>query len=234
MQQKEVAFTERDVAEIIYQILLGINYIHNSQMMHRDMKLENVMIDIVELNEDESQMICKITDFGFACMMDPARRSSLSIGTPIYMAPEVLNRAYDVKADIWSVGVIAYIMLTGKQPFEGKDGDQNDLFTSIRYKSPDYEVLEKYNDDGMQVINFIQKCLNKNPKTRWDAEELLAHKWFRTHVIDQQVPDDQLVEARLNLLTFKQSSLFQSSIIAFLVGLKTGKEEQERMSKIFK
>jgi len=203
-------------------------------MMHRDMKLENVMIDIVEVTKDESQMVCKITDFGFACMMDPARRSSLSIGTPIYMAPEVLNKAYDVKADIWSVGVIAYIMLTGKQPFVGKDGDQNDLFTKIRYFSPDYEELERYNDDGMQVTDFIKKCLNRNPKQRWDAEELLAHKWFGTHVIDQHIPEEHLVSAKLNLLTFKQSSLFQSSIIAFLVGLKTGKEEQERMSKIFK
>ena len=164
MQKQEVTFTERDIAEIIYQILLAINYIHNSNMMHRDMKLENVMIEIKDVGNDEHQMVCKITDFGFACMMDPARRSSLSIGTPIYMAPEVLNKAYDVKADIWSVGVIAYIMLTGKQPFVGKDGDQNDLFTKIRYFSPDYEELEKYNDDGMQVTDFIKKCLNRNPK----------------------------------------------------------------------
>lgn len=84
-------------------------------MMHRDLKLENIMVDLQSgEKEDESCMVCKITDFGFACMMDPARRNSLSVGTPMYMAPDVLNKAYDNKADIWSIGVIAYIILTGK------------------------------------------------------------------------------------------------------------------------
>ena len=106
---------------MIYQILLAINYIHNSGVVHRDLKLENIMIDVEESADGQTNLVCKVTDFGFACLLDPRRPSSLSIGTPMYMAPDVLNMKYDNKADIWSLGVIAYILLTGKPPFDGKD-----------------------------------------------------------------------------------------------------------------
>ena len=77
------------------------------------------MVDIIENSEGHSELTCKITDFGFACLMDPRRKNHESIGTPMFIAPDVLNRMYDNKADIWSIGVITYILLTGKPPFEG-------------------------------------------------------------------------------------------------------------------
>ena len=96
MKEKEVKFTEREIADIIYQILLAVNYIHNSKLMHRDLKLENIMVDVKKgTDEHSSELLCKLTDFGFACMMDPNRRNSLSVGSPLYMAPEVYAKAYD-------------------------------------------------------------------------------------------------------------------------------------------
>ena len=65
-------------------------------------------------------MVCKLTDFGFACMMDPSKKINLSLGSPLYMAPEVIERkSYNSKVDIWSLGVIAYMILAGKVPFNG-------------------------------------------------------------------------------------------------------------------
>ena len=79
------------------------------------------MVEIQDDEETEMQnFICKITDFGFATMIE-SRKKTLSVGSPIYMAPEVLNKMYDSKADVWSLGVIAYILVTSKQPFEGED-----------------------------------------------------------------------------------------------------------------
>ena len=92
------------------------------------------------------------------------------------MAPEVLNRMYDSKADVWSLGVIAYILLTSKQPFEGKD--EPDMFNNIRYFEPDYTGLSHYLENGEYVTDFLQKCLNKNANTRANANNLLKHEWF--------------------------------------------------------
>ena len=79
------------------------------------------MVDIEKNEEGKTNMICKLTDFGFACVMDPQRKINLSLGSPLYMAPEVINSDnYDSKVDIWSLGVIMYILLTGKVPFPGQ------------------------------------------------------------------------------------------------------------------
>ena len=66
--------------------------------------------------------------------------------------------------------------------------------------------------------DFISRCLNRNANQRFNAAELLRHKWFKKLVIDHEIPEDELIDTGLNLYTFKQSSLFQSSVIAFLVG----------------
>ena len=107
---------------------------HSSYMIHRDMKLENIMVEIKPCQKEDScsNITCKITDFGFACMMEKNhKKKTLSIGSPLYMAPDVLSHMYDYKADIWSIGVITYMLLTGEPPFEGKDNDET--FTKIRY-----------------------------------------------------------------------------------------------------
>ena len=78
------------------------------------------MVDIENNSEGKINMICKLTDFGFACVMDPQRKINLSLGSPLYMAPEVINsQSYDSKVDIWSLGVITFILLTGTVPFPG-------------------------------------------------------------------------------------------------------------------
>ena len=78
------------------------------------------MVDIEQNSEGKINMICKLTDFGFACVMDPQIKINLSLGSPLYMAPEVIDsKSYDSKVDIWSLGVIAFILLTGTVPFPG-------------------------------------------------------------------------------------------------------------------
>ena len=89
-------------------------------MVHRDLKLENVMVDLEKLPDGRSKLICKITDFGFAVTMEHQKQETLSLGTPIYMAPEIVSgNAYDKSVDIWALGVMAYIILTNSPPFKG-------------------------------------------------------------------------------------------------------------------
>ena len=92
MQQTNHKFTEADIANIVVQLTLAVNYIHASDLMHRDLKLENIMVDIEDDKESGKQkIVCKITDFGFATMIEK-RKKTLSVGSPVYMAPEVLNK----------------------------------------------------------------------------------------------------------------------------------------------
>ena len=134
------------------------------------------------------------------------RKKTLSVGSPLYMGPEVLSRMYDYKADIWAIGVMTYMLLTGKPPFEGKDN--NDTYTKIRYFGYDKECLEDYAKDGKYVIDFLSRCLNKNPNARFSAPELLGHKWFKKNVIEHEVPNEKWLDTGISVYTFKQASQF--------------------------
>ena len=108
------------------------------------------------------------------------------------------------------------------------------MFTQIRVFAPDYEGLSHYLKGGKYVTDFLQKCLNKNPNSRANANDLLHHKWFQKLVINCEVPKEQLVDTGLNIYAFRQASMFQSSIIAFLVQLKSEKKELQQLGDIFK
>ena len=122
IKEKGISFTESDAAHMIRQILLAINYLHSPDInvTHRDLKLENIMVEIEKKADGTAEIICKVTDFGFAVAMDPSGKETLSLGTPSYMAPEiVLRKAYDKSVDIWALGVMVYVILTGMPPFRG-------------------------------------------------------------------------------------------------------------------
>jgi calcium-dependent protein kinase len=107
-------FTERDAALLTKQILSCMNYCHLNNIVHRDLKPENILL---EQNKEFDQI--KIIDFGTALVFDPARPLDEKLGTPYYIAPEVLTKNYSSKCDIWSIGVIVYILLSGTPPFTG-------------------------------------------------------------------------------------------------------------------
>lgn len=115
-------FSEQRVAFIMYQLLSGLKYLHDTKkVVHRDLKLENILL----VSQDRSNLEIKIADFGFAKELGEKEQEFLQCGTPIYMAPEIFDPdnegGYRFKVDIWSAGVIAYLLLTGKTPFEGKN-----------------------------------------------------------------------------------------------------------------
>jgi len=109
-------FTERDAAVLIRQVLSCVNYCHKNNIVHRDLKPENILL---EPSKELDQI--KIIDFGTSLVYDPEKPLDEKLGTPYYIAPEVLNKNYNSKCDIWSVGVITYILLSGAPPFNGSD-----------------------------------------------------------------------------------------------------------------
>jgi len=112
---KKGIFTEKEAAKIIQQILQAVAYFHELNIVHRDLKPENVLID-KELNNT-----LKIIDFGTSIEVQEHENLTNTHGTSYYIAPEVLNKKYNKKCDVWSVGVILYILLSGKPPFDGNN-----------------------------------------------------------------------------------------------------------------
>lgn len=101
------------------QVVSSIAYCHAKGIVHRDLKAENVMLkDIVDENSNEVQI--KIIDFGISCKIEPNQTLTEAFGTPYYIAPEVIKQNYNEKCDIWSIGVIFYIILCGYPPFRGR------------------------------------------------------------------------------------------------------------------
>ena len=121
IQETRASFTEKDCANLVYQMIIAVNFLHKQDVIHRDLKLDNIMVDLERIDDHSTTMICKVTDFGFAKTMDRDKKETLSLGTPLYMAPElVTRRPYDSKVDIWALGVITHIILTGIPPHNGR------------------------------------------------------------------------------------------------------------------
>ena len=125
-------FSEVMAATVIKQTLEAVAYCHSCQIMHRDLKPENLLLET-----DKPDAIIKVTDFGTGLLFDPNVKITKKYGTPYYIAPEVLKQNYNEKCDIWSCGVILYILLCGFPPFNGTSDEiilQNILNNTHSFK----------------------------------------------------------------------------------------------------
>ena len=178
-------YTEKDACEIIKQIVGAIKYCHNNNIVHRDLKPENLLY--LKPKEDNDNTL-KIIDFGLSQDLNIEKNLDSKVGTPYYVPPEVLEGKYSQKCDIWSAGVILYILLFGEPPFKGSS--DNDLYEKI--KKIDYSFPEsKRMNVSKEAIDLIKKMLVKESE-RYSASEVLAHPWFNL------LKDDSISLEKLN------------------------------------
>ncbi|KAJ8658355.1 hypothetical protein O0I10_006040 [Lichtheimia ornata] len=164
-------FTEKDAVVIVRAILNGLQYLHSKNIVHRDMKPENLLFKTPD--EDAELVIC---DFGIAKQSDDTSMLHTVCGSPLYVAPEVLKREnYGAPVDLWAVGVITYMLLCGYQPFQAED--QVELMDEIT--NAKYEFHERYwRNISQDAKDFIRKLLTLEPSARLTAEEALKDKWM--------------------------------------------------------
>lgn len=166
--RKNNTISEDQATEIMFQIMLAVDYIHKQHIVHRDIKPENILIS------NSENLNIKLGDFGNASYINPGNKLTGSFGSPYYLAPEVLKGPYDEKIDIWSCGIILYVLLTGKPPYPCRDPDS--IKASI-LANP-FEVNNSQLKASGLLKDFINKLLEIDPEKRATAEEALYHPWL--------------------------------------------------------
>jgi len=165
------SYTEKDASHLIRQILDAVSYLHSKGIVHRDLKPENLLYH----SSDENSKIM-ISDFGLSKVEMEGQMMKTACGTPGYVAPEVLKlKPYGKEVDIWSIGVIAYILLCGYPPFY----DENDQQLFEQIMKAEYEYDSPYWDDISQSAkNFISNLMQKQPSKRYTCKQALNDPWI--------------------------------------------------------
>jgi len=166
------SYSEKDASSIVVQIVSGVQYLHTTGIAHRDLKPENLLCV-----GDDRDMLIKIADFGLSKIFIGGQVMETSCGTPDYAAPEVLTgTVYDKSVDLWSIGVITYVLLCGYPPFYAQS--QPGLFEKIINADYDFPEPEwSYISDTAK--DFIRNLLVLDPKKRLTAEECLVHPFLQ-------------------------------------------------------
>ena len=174
--KKRRKLCEKTAKILFRQIIQGIKYIHSRGIVHRDIKLENILLDL--------NNIIKICDFGVGKLVKPNTILKDQCGTPVYMAPEILkgNGYKGFPVDIWSAGVALYIMLSGTLPFN-KDKD-HDLEYNIL--NSNIKEIKDISDEGNHLLKNI---LEKDPNKRYTCNQILEHPWLNSNLNDEDSAD---------------------------------------------
>ncbi|XP_055050243.2 serine/threonine kinase 17a like [Misgurnus anguillicaudatus] len=181
------AFTEKDVIRLARQILTGVACLHQNNVVHLDLKPQNILLTSAQPLGD-----IRIVDFGLSRRVDSAEVREI-LGTPEYVAPEILNYEPISKAtDMWSIGVLIYVMLTGESPFLGEE--KQETYLNVSQVNVDYsqDVFQGVSD---LAVDFIQSLLIKNPRERATAEQCLNHPWLsgdiHHHAVDASLDEQE-------------------------------------------
>ena len=214
---KNGIFNEKKASYVIYQILSAINYCHKMNIIHRDLKPENIFI-VKREDYDNDLLFIKIGDFGTAKWFEENKIERNVVGSCYYIAPEVLEKKYNEKCDLWSIGVIMYILLSGKPPFNGVNDEE--IYKKILNGSYDLKN-EPWDKISNEAKDLIYKLLLRDTEKRINAEDALKHKWFivnQSKELFNKIENKVIIEKLINnLLNYKNYSIIQECALAYLV-----------------
>ena len=213
--QKGFKFTERAISKIMTCLLKAVLFLHHNGIIHRDIKPENIVFV-----EPDNFNALKLIDFGLSIQQN-AKKDNRRVGTPYYMSPEMVRGNFNYASDVWSIGVILFIMVTGKQPFRGKSKEE--VFDKIKRGSYDKNTLSRAKC-SKEVKDLIKKMLVTEHSKRITVECALDHIWFKQFEKNKNinlVVDQEIIES---LKQFQYQNIFQKEIRFYLAKLCSDKE----------
>ena len=229
---------EKEIAKIFKQIMSAIAYCHEKGIVHRDMKLENILF----ATESEDSPI-KIIDFGLSVLLGKKetknenetadlkkygfKRMTTKVGTIYYMSPEVIKGNYDEKCDIWACGVILYTLLSGYPPFNGQtDKDIYNMISKMNFdfEQPVWKNVSKY------AKELIKKMLSP-AKSRYTAEEVLNSKWLSIKTKKNDEKTNYYLDYT-HIEKYKSYSKFKQVILTFIAS-RLSSEDSDKIRNIF-
>lgn len=177
---------EEECKIIMSRLASAISYLHKNDIVHRDLKLENILL-AVDPNNLEDKLYIKVTDFGLSVVKGGTGHDNMMqdfCGTPIYMSPEIIdNKTYSQNCDVWAMGVILYIMLSGSPPFKSKDEDS--LYDLIKKGELDFSD-EFWATVSVNAKSILEKMMRVDPAHRLTATEMLHHPWITGNETQQE------------------------------------------------
>lgn len=222
---KKKKLSENIAANHMFDIVSTVKYLHESGVMHRDLKPDNILFE-----DNSSNSRLKIIDFGASKSFKKGKIYDEIVGTPYYIAPEVLSCAYTEKCDIWSIGIILYTMLSGSPPFTGSSNSEiyeKILEEPLSFNSPEWSSVSS------SAKSLLKRVLVKDPKKRITISDFFFDPWIQTRS-SNQVPDRKLSLVSIeNLSKFRQNNKLQACTFVFLAHCYTTVNELKHIRRLF-
>jgi len=217
-------YSEKQVSEIISQILSGINYCHKNGICHRDLKPENILL-LNKENENEENNKIKIIDFGLSQYISDKKLNS-RVGTAYYVSPEVLSGEYTQKCDVWSIGIILCVLLTGEPPFNGA----NDSIIYNKIKNYNYHFSHKWRNISIESKDLVSHMLVPE-NIRYDINQVISHPWFKKNANENE--SNNITLDYNNLINYHKNNFFKKMVL-YYISSKLDDKHLMGINKIFK
>jgi len=183
------SYSERDASILVHQVISAVEHLHEKKVVHRDLKPENLLLSSNSLDAK-----IKLADFGLSAFIQDDQKLTKAVGTPGYIAPEVILtldeeiNGYGIEVDMWSVGIITYILLCGFPPFYAEDDDDSfDLVVAGKFNFPD----PYWTNISQSAKDFIKNLLVVDPEKRFSASQAVEHPWIKSNDVSEHLSGAQ-------------------------------------------
>jgi len=202
-------YVEQDAADAAVQMFRAVNYLHKHRIVHRDIKLENFLYE-----SSAGNAALKLIDFGLSKLWDPNTLMMARCGSLAYVSPDALmGIGYTSQCDVWSLGVVVFMLLSGYPPFHGTD-DQ--IRAKIKGAVPNFRHTRRWQNVSRHAQDFVCRLLQKDPCMRPTAQAALQHRWLRMNRIQSHSNINMSCEVLSSLRTYMHSSKVRRTTLQLL------------------
>ena len=193
----EYQLKETKICEIIHKLSMAIYFLHSYGIVHRDLKPENILMTDLTINAD-----IRLLDFGLSKIVGNEEKCTEPYGTLSFVAPEVLQgKPYDKSVDLWSIGIITFLLICGYLPFDDKHSEREIARQTIQ--DPVIFDGKIWNKFSPEVKNFVERLLQKKPEKRMSIKEILEHPWIKKMDKIPEKRKDDKTESKFGLYSSK-------------------------------